>query len=165
MKAQKKKEKISEIKFYYAGEKTKIDFLKELSRSQIDIFVLVVDKKGQKIPDTPLNYAVLSYILLEECILFYGKQIKKIIFDKHFRQSKDETEFNCILLSLLKEKFSLNHVDILNDTKVNAADMVAGSALWAYSGKKRNLIEPVQAPIQMKFLLLVYHTHKFCQSI
>lgn len=57
---QKKKEKVLEIKFYQAGERTKLAFLKELSRSPIDIFVLVVDKKGRKIPDTPLNFAVLS---------------------------------------------------------------------------------------------------------
>ena len=31
----------------------------------------------------------------------------------------------------------LDHVDSLDNIKVNAADMVAGSALWAYSGKRK----------------------------
>lgn len=141
LRRRKKKEKISEIKFYQAGERTKLDFLKELSRSPIDIFVLVVDKKGQKIPDTPLNFAVLSYILLEECIIFYGDQISRIVFDKHFHQDKNEKEFNRILLSLLKRKLLISHVDSLDDIKVNAADMVAGSALWAYTGKRKMFYE------------------------
>lgn len=135
LKARKKKEIISEIKFYNASEKTKTEFLKELSKCPIDIFILIVNKNGQKIPDTPENFALLCYLLLEECFLFYQEDIKEIIFDKHFHKKQDLEIFNRTLQKLLDKKVLLKHVDSEKDIIVDNADMVAGSALWAYTGK------------------------------
>lgn len=135
IRSRKKKEEISEIKFYQAGERTKTAYLKELSKQAIDIFVLIVDKKEQKIPDTPENFAALCYILLAECLLFYGDKITEIIFDKHFHRLIDRSKFDDILTKLLKRKLKLQHLDSSQNVEVNVADMVAGSLLWKYTGK------------------------------
>src|SRR3989344_8157576 len=58
----------SEIKFYSAGQRTKKYYLKALADLPVSIFVLVVNKPGQKIPDTPLNFSLLAYILLNEVL-------------------------------------------------------------------------------------------------
>lgn len=133
----KKKEKqISEIKFYRAGERTKLFYLRELSNSDIDVFVLVVEKDNQKIADSPENFALLSYILINECLLFYrdGK-IREVVFDKHFHRERDLIKFNNVLLKLLGKELPLSHLESEENPEVNAADMIAGSLLWKHTGK------------------------------
>lgn len=135
IKSRKRAENISEIKFYRAGDKTRRNYLKKLSDCNVDIFALIVDKQGQSIPDNPENYAVLCYLLLEECLMFYQGALKTVIFDKHFHKPKDQDLFNAILSDLLNGRFSFLHVDSNENVTVNAADMVAGCLLWKYSGK------------------------------
>jgi len=132
----KKEKQISEIKFYKAGDRTKTIFLQELIKKQIDIFVVIVDKVSQIIPDTPENFALISYFLLEECFLFYrNEKIDKVVFDKHFGREYDQSEFNKKLSYLLGKEINFLHLDSQNNPEVNSADMVAGSLLWKYSGK------------------------------
>src|SRR3989344_7198629 len=76
---------LSEIKFYTAGDKTKEIFFKHLIEEDLGIFVLIVDKKGRKIPDTPKHFALLCWLLLSEVTNFYP-EIKEIVFDRHFDQ-------------------------------------------------------------------------------
>ncbi|EKD56723.1 MAG: hypothetical protein ACD_58C00112G0005 [uncultured bacterium] len=139
LRARKKESNISEIKFYKSSEKMKLDFINELIQSKVEIFVLVVNKKGQKITDNPQNFAVLSYILLEECLLYYSDQmqINKVVFDRHFHKDQDKKEFNCYLLGLTKKELEIEHVDSIKNTNVNSADIVAGSALWSYTNKEK----------------------------
>jgi len=147
IKTKKKKEIITEIKFYNASERTKIDFLKELSKHPISIFVLIVEKNGQRIPDTSENFALLCYFLLEECFLFYQKNVKEIIFDKHFHKNQDIEEFDKILQNLLNKKILLKHVDSKKDLAINNADMVAGSVLWAHTGKSAKFYKIIKSKI------------------
>lgn len=133
--SRKKSETVPEIKFYRAGDRTRLRYLKELSNSEIDIFALIIDKQGQSIPDNPENYAVLCYLLLEECLLFYQESLKEIVFDKHFHKTTDQDLFNAILSKLMKHGIPFSHVDSKENHAVNAADMVAGSLLYKYSGK------------------------------
>lgn len=136
IKFHKKEKQISEIKFYQAGERTKSIYLKELSKKKIAIFALITEKKGQKIPDTPENFAILAYILLQECLWFYGSEgIEEIIFDKHFHRDIDQKKFDEVLQKLLRTRLKLLHKDSSQNPEVNAADMVAGSLLWKYTGK------------------------------
>jgi len=69
----KRERGISEIKFYRAGERTKFFYLKKMAEKEIDIFALIVEKDKMKIADNPNNFAILTYFLIEECLLFYGK--------------------------------------------------------------------------------------------
>jgi len=118
-----------EIKFYTAGEKTKELFFRLIAKEKFDIFILIVDKMGRKIPDTPKHFALLSGLLLKEVLYFYPK-IQEIIFDRHFHYEEDIKEFNQSLKSFLKQELpKIKHVDSQKDKKVNIADMVAGAVL------------------------------------
>lgn len=125
----KQSKNLPEIKFYHAGEKTRILFMKELKNSLIEIFVLIIDKKGQKIPDTPFNFAVLAYFLIEDCLFFHKDNLGQITFDKHFHKLTDLNEFNKLLRKFLKRNILIEHVDSKVSPSVNIADMIAGSAL------------------------------------
>lgn len=54
----KKEAKITELKFYYAGERTRRKVLSGIVLEEFEIFVLIVDKQRRKIADTPENFAL-----------------------------------------------------------------------------------------------------------
>jgi hypothetical protein len=145
-KFQKKKNAV-EIKFYKAGERTKKKFLENLASQDLEIFVLIVEKQGKKIDDSPENFALLCWLILEECLLFYEKEIKEVVFDRHFDQKKDQELFNHILSKLLGQKIDFTHADSQKDSRVNAADMVAGSLLWLKTGKDPRFYELIKPKI------------------
>ena len=135
--AQKKgklREQTGELKFYTAGEKTKLLFFKKLTKENIDIFVLIVEKMGRKIPDTPEHFAILCWLLLNDVLSFYS-EISEVIFDRHFSRDYDIEKFNLILNKFLPTSLTIKHVDSRKDKRVNIADMVAGAAL-AYETEK-----------------------------
>jgi len=142
-----KGKKLPEIKFYRAGERTKTAFLKKLATKNVNIFALIVNKQGKSIKDSPQNFALLCWQLLEECKLFYQQQIKQVVFDRHFHRTIDQKEFNKILLKLLSYKATLTHIDSQKEPAVNAADMVAGSILWASSGKDAKFYKLIKEKI------------------
>ncbi len=94
----------------------------------------MIEKDKMKIADNPNNFAILTYFLIEECLLFYdkGKNIKEIIFDKHFSRQKDQEEFNKFLLKFLDANFIIKHLDSQNNVEIDVVDMAAGSLLWKY---------------------------------
>lgn len=141
------KEKPFELKFYTAGDKTKFDFFKNLAKKETAIFLLIVDKAKRKIADTPENYAVLSWLLLESIFnLYVGNHI--IIFDRHFHQDQDIEEFNTILLGHLSQKpKELKHVDSKKNYLVTVADMVAGATLAKESEKDSKFYEMIKSHI------------------
>ncbi|OGM29548.1 hypothetical protein A2630_00965 [Candidatus Woesebacteria bacterium RIFCSPHIGHO2_01_FULL_44_10] len=135
-----------EIKYYTAGDRTKKLFFEKFVKEKPEIFVLVVEKMGRKIPDTPENFAVLCWLLLVDVIAFYG-EIKEVIFDRHFSKETDITRFNQKLVKHLENKFSIWHVDSQNDKRVNVADMVAGAVLAYESGRDNRFYEVLQRRI------------------
>lgn len=123
-----------EVKFYTSSSKTRRLFLSLLNELRIDVFALVIDKQGKKIPDTPENYAALSSYLLSYVI----KAIKSgrtavFIFDRHFTKKQDLQDFNQALA--IQDDILIKHVDSVAHPAVNAADIVAGSVL-AYEREK-----------------------------
>lgn len=134
-KSGKFKKEIGEIKFYTAGDRSKEMFLQKLVREDFDIFVLIVEKMGRKIPDTPQHFALLCWLLLTDVLNFYPS-IKEVVFDKHFHQRKDIEKFNRNLENLVGGKLpQIRHVDSREDKKVNVADMIAGAVLAKESGR------------------------------
>lgn len=123
-----------ELKFYTAGNKTKLSFFKSISSENLDIFVLIVEKLGRKIPDTPEHFAVLCGLLLNDLLSFYS-EIAEVIFDKHFSRSNDIEKFNKFLTNFLLIKLHFTHVDSKKDNRVNIADMIAGAVLANETGK------------------------------
>lgn len=132
----KLKKKTGELKFYTAGDKTKRLFFEKISKEEIDIFTLSIDKMGRKIPDTYENYAILCWLLLEKVFDFY-KEVGQIIFDRHFSKFQDINSFNRLLENLLQRKLKVIHVDSKKDKKVNVADMIAGAVLAKETRKEQ----------------------------
>lgn len=153
IRAHKKTEDLQEIKFYCAGDRTKRSYLEKLNRQSIDIFVLIVDKQGQAIPDTPENYAVLCYLLVEECRVFYKSTLSEIIFDKHFHRDVDQNEFDRILQNLLGNELAFSHADSIQRQELSAADMVAGSLLRKYTGKDSQFYELIREHIVVETII------------
>ncbi len=130
-----RKIKIKELKFYSAGERTKRQVLSGIVSAGFEIFVVAVDKKGRKIPDTPNNFALLVSELINE-IHFWQKERKfKIIIDRHFHRKIDEKNFNRSLKNNIKQDlvFEIQHVNGQENFIVNLADFVAGSVLAKYN--------------------------------
>ena len=131
---------LSEIKFYTAGDKTKEIFFKHLVKEDLGIFVLIVDKKGRKIPDTPKHFALLCWLLLSEVINFYP-EIKEIVFDRHFHKKQDLETFNDFLEEFLGLQVVFRHVDSRQTKEVNTADMIAGAVLSYIRGRNSQFYE------------------------
>ncbi|MEK7164772.1 MAG: DUF3800 domain-containing protein [Patescibacteria group bacterium] len=151
--SRKNPEIIPEIKFYRAGDRTRLRYLEELAKSDVDIFVLIADKRGQSIPDDPENYAALCYVLLEECLLFYQESLEEVVFDRHFHKQSDQDAFNAILSKLIKRPIPFSHVDSRENPAVNAADMIAGSLLYKYSGKDSKFYNSIKNRIMMETVI------------
>ena len=123
-----------EVKFYTAGDKTKEKFFGFLSKEQVDIFILVVDKMGRRIADSPDNYAVLCWLLLRDVLDFY-EEVDQVVMDRHFHRNKDLEGFNKRLMEMIQGNLMVEHVDRRENISVNVADMVAGAVLAKETGK------------------------------
>lgn len=132
-----RKIKIPEIKFYYAGQRTKRQFLSGIVSSGFEIFALIVDKKGRKIADTPDNFALLVADLVNEINLWYRTKKVIITIDRHFHRRIDQDRFNRFLRKQIDSSlgYKISHIDSRQDALVNIADMVSGAILWKYTGK------------------------------
>lgn len=123
-----------ELKFYHASPKSKITFLEKIAREKLNIFVLIAEKMGRKIPDTPQHFALLCWLLLTDVFSFYPK-VREIIFDRHFHKKEDIEKFNQFLSEFLGKSPRMKHVDSQKDKRINVADMVAGAVLAKETGK------------------------------
>lgn len=129
------KTKTGETKFYGSGDNTKKKYLTTLSKLDIQIFALVLEKHGQKIPDTPENFAAICSLILYDCLDYYQNSTVSIIFDRHFHSPVDRKKFDAIIEKILDQNIDISHVDSIKEPAVNTADMVAGSLLWKQTGK------------------------------
>ncbi len=125
----KKEKQVKEFKFHYVGDITKEKVLKEIASLNIKIYLLVVDKIGRKIPDTPENYGKLIKRLI--LVLIKKEHPKQVYFDKHF-SSKSDTEKFETLLNLISQQIQFKQVDSLADPRIDLADFIAGAALRKY---------------------------------
>jgi len=134
------KRKTGELKFYTTGERSKTIFFEKVTKENFDIFILIVEKMGRKIPDTPQHFAILCWLLLTDVFNFYP-QVKKIIFDRHFHRNKDLERFNQFLKGFLGKLPKISHVDSQKEQRVNIADMVAGAVLAKETGKEKKFYQ------------------------
>lgn len=130
-----RKIKIKEIKFYYAGERTKRQILSGIVLAGFEIFAIIVDKKRRKIPDKPENFALLVSELINEVNLWQSGRNLKIIIDRHFYRNIDEKNFNKFLQRNTKGdiSYSIQHIDSQHSFIINLADFVAGATLSKYN--------------------------------
>jgi len=78
-----RKTTLAEIKFSTTGDKTKTRVLRALSKKDLTIFVLIINKEGRKIIDNPDNYSLLVANLLNKINSKYST-VDHVIIDKHF---------------------------------------------------------------------------------
>lgn len=123
----KRERLVSEFKFRKVGDSTKERILKELASLDVKIFVLVLNKERREVKDTPENYALLVFTLLEQ--VFKKEAIGKIVIDRHFNQAEKRQELTDQLLILCRRDIEIVHVDSLTDSRVDLADFVAGAVL------------------------------------
>ena len=107
--------------------------LSAISGADFAVFLLIVDKKGRKIPDTPENYSVLAGELIKEIHIWQNRGLM-IFIDKHFHRILDENSFNAHLQkSLTGIPYTIEHVNSQEEIAVNLADFVAGASLAKYN--------------------------------
>lgn len=150
VKSVKKRSKLrkptGELKYYTASEKSKKIFFNKLLTLNLDIFALIVDKNHAKIEDSPSNFALLSWILIEDVFDYY-KDAKHFIFDKHFSNKLDIEKFNSKLQSFCAFPLIIEHVDSSQNIIVNSADMIAGCILANETGKNMEYFEIIKKKI------------------
>lgn len=135
------KKQSGELKFYTAGERTKIAFFDNIAKEKFDIFILAVDKMGRKISDKPEHFALLAWLLLSDILNF--SHINEIIFDRHFFRKSDTEKFNKQLSDLLGIDCDIKHVDSIKNKRINIADMVAGAVLAKETNKDPRFYEMI----------------------
>jgi len=131
----RKKTQLQEIKFYYAGRKTKHQFLSGIVSANFEIFILIVDKKGRKIIDSPENYGLLVADVMNEINFWYKNEKIDFIVDRHFYRKVDQIKFQKILKKQVNKDMKIKQVDSRQNPLVNIADMVAGATLRKYNSK------------------------------
>ncbi len=142
--------KTTEIKYYTAGDRTKQKFFEKLIKLDLDIYLLIVNKLGRKIADTPINFGILNSVLLNEVLTFYEGDIE-LVFDKHFQKENDLKEFNKQLSILLpNQKIKISHTNSQENKLVNVADMVAGATLAYLTSKNSHFYEMIQPKVVLE---------------
>ena len=126
----------SEIKFYKSGRNTIINYLNYLKLIKCNIYILIINKSGRGVADTPQNYSILVKKLIEPVLKRYNRYQIELVLDRHFHNQSQQNLFNSFLASpSFGEKCSVRHVDSQRERAVNSADMVSGSYL-AFRTKK-----------------------------
>jgi hypothetical protein len=121
----RKERRLSEIKFQNVSQSTRVKLLRELASENVKIAVLVVEKGGKSIEDTPTNYARLLREILPKCVKAIP-DLDAIVLDHHFH-SRAEEEFTALLRTFLPHSVRIQHADSLQDSRVDLADFVAGA--------------------------------------
>ena len=151
----RRKIRIREIKFYYAGQNIKRQFLSGVVSANFKIFALIVDKKSRKITDTPENFALLVADLVNEISLWYKAEKVNLVIDRHFQRKVNQNKFNGFLKMEISKglKYQIKHIDSQQNFLVNIADMTAGAILWKYSGKDLQFYNLIKESIVVEKLV------------
>ena len=151
----REKNKIKEVKFYYAGERTKRRVLSGIVSAEFEVFTVVVDKKGRKISDTPENFALLVGELISEINFWNPERNLKIIIDRHFCKKDDERNFNKFLEENTKRNisFSIQHIDSQQNFIVNLADFAAGAILAKYNKNNFQFYDIIKESILLEKII------------
>lgn len=140
---------LSEIKFHNSDEKTRKYILTEIAKVNIRIIVLVIDKEGRAIKDTPLNYGIAIGSTVAELLSLYP--VLNITMDKKFSSIKEETESLKVTQEVIEELAPKNKNIVFNpptDSKkeplLQLADFVAGAMNSKYNNKDNHYAEIIE---------------------
>ena len=112
--------------------------------AEITIFV---DESGT-LPDPKDQVVIVAAVgtNFPQLLIRVSKSVRKYLK----RSRKDQTKFNNLLRKLLNEDLKISHVDSTEDPRVNTADMVAGSLLWAKTGKDSQFYQMIKEKITVE---------------
>jgi hypothetical protein len=138
---------VKELKFYYAGDKTKRQVLAGIVANQLELFALAVDKRRRKVEDSPENFAIIVAELLQETLAWKTAiSTVKLTIDRHFFRKVDMERFDKVLRVIVAPEVALtiSHLDSQQNLIINLADFVAGALLSKYNRNKLNFYEIIR---------------------
>ena len=144
-----RKKKLAEIKFSTTGEKTKTKVLAEIKRRNLKLFVLVVDKQGRKIVDSPENYSLIISTLLKKILAKYPT-VLHIIIDRHFTWVTQRERFNDFVQKELKRQLFIEHLDSQQNTIISLPDFIAGAERVAHSKNDSKYVEIINKQVERR---------------
>lgn len=131
-KGKRRRERLSEIKFSFCGDKTREYILRSLSRKDVKIYNLIVDKQGRRITDSPENFSLLISTVLKQP-LRDNPNLDHILIDRHFTFVTRRERFNDSLGRRIGREVFVGHLDSLQNPVISLADFVAGAVRYHYA--------------------------------
>jgi hypothetical protein len=145
-KGKRKKERLfSEIKFVLVGNKTKFFILNQLRKSEVFIYILVFDKRGFYLEDSPENYGILISQIINPVLRKYS--IKRVVIDRHFDRASLRSELEGVIRTWSKNKFEVIQPESHREIRVNLADFVAGAFWYQMIGKSEQFAEIIKEKV------------------
>jgi len=151
----KKSKPIPEIKFYNSSKKIRTFILSELIKHDVEIIVVIIDKKGRRVKDTPENYGIVVGATIAEYLSTYSSL--NLTVDKKFTNSQQQKDFlhsaQKTIDKLYKGKSSIFFnppVDSQKDNIVKLADFVAGAFNAKYNKKDDSYVEIIKDKVKIE---------------
>ncbi|MDQ3098893.1 MAG: DUF3800 domain-containing protein [bacterium] len=150
----KKLKNAPELKFNISDEKTRTYVLKELAKQNIEIIVLVVNKDGQKIADTPKNYALVVGNAVTEVVHHHPVVI--VTVDRKYTNTEQAQEFMSECSQIVVQNSPKNKstsvafetpTDSKSDSLIQLADFVAGAFNQKYNHNNKQFVEILEKKI------------------
>lgn len=125
----KRERKLTELKFHETSDATRRKILSALTKQDVTLFIVVVDKAGSVISDTPNNYATLIEQVVPYCLERFPR-LRRVFIDRHFTRSTDEAVLRKRIESQFDEMVDLRFVNSSQETRIDLADFVAGAVAY-----------------------------------
>ncbi|MBI4671810.1 MAG: DUF3800 domain-containing protein [Chloroflexi bacterium] len=139
---------LAELKFFKTSDKTRRQVLLALKQEAVTLFVLVVDKKGFTIPDTPSNHAMLMRQILPYCLERFP-HLRRVFLDSHFAREVDERVRSQLIEADFDETIQVLAIDSMKESRINLADFVAGAVAFAHKHDDARYEELIRSKIAM----------------
>lgn len=124
----------SEIKFFNTTPKTRQRVLTLLAQTNIEVAVIIIDKRNQSIPDRPKYYGAIANALLQSCYRRYPHIA--LCLDLHFTDWSSREALQKILTEGAKKmdaKITVEMADSQHNASLQIADFLAGAFYYKYS--------------------------------
>ncbi len=144
--ARGRERQLAELKFFKTSDKTRRQVLLALKQEAVTLFVLVVDKEGLTIPDTPGNHALLMKQILPYCLERFP-HLRRVFLDNHFARAGDEGVRSQLIESEFDETIQVLAIDSMQDSRINLADFVAGAVAFAHKHDDTRYEELIRSKI------------------
>lgn len=110
-----------------------------LAESEIDIFVVVLEKEVRVIDDSPENYARILFPAVQEIVLRFPNAV--FAFDKHFSKPAHSAQVKQALERLANRQVDLEPADSQQISGIQIADFVAGATLAKYQREEETYLD------------------------